>query len=213
MEGGCGVADQLAASAQPPCARGGARQPGSINRGVLQIRPGAPNGTKVGVRRGLGAPHRRRPARGCSWSAAPRLAGSSTPPEQEAAVEITARKSRGGALLHPHTHTELPCSSASGHAPRQGVGRVSASPILRSESIAVLSCTNAKPTPRQLSAPVDCKPAALHPITTPCRREIDRPVWAMIVRFAFQHRRLSDEANLRCLIALNLLKEEKCLLA
>lgn len=103
MEGGCGVADQLAASAQPPCARGGARQPGSINRGVLHIRPGAPNGTKVGVRRGLGAPHRRRPARGCSWSAAPRLAGSSTPPEQEAAVEITARKSRGGALLHPHT--------------------------------------------------------------------------------------------------------------
>lgn len=127
MEGGCGVADQLAASAQPPCAWGGARQLGSINRGVLQIRPGAPNGTKVGVRRGLGAPHRRRPARGCSWSAAPRLAGSSTAPEQEAAVEITARKSRGGALLHPHTHTELPCSSASGHAPRQGVGRVSAS--------------------------------------------------------------------------------------
>lgn len=108
MEGGCGVADQLAASALPPCARGGARQPGSINRGVLQIRPGAPNGTKVGVRRGLGAPHRRRPARGCSWSAAPKLAGFSTQsriintPEQEAAVEITARKSRRGALLHPH---------------------------------------------------------------------------------------------------------------
>lgn len=128
----------FAASALPPCARGGARQPGSISRGVLQIRPGAPNGTKVGVRRGLQAPHRRRAARGCSWSAAPRLAGFSSqsriinPPSRKQPLKLQRERAVGDGAF-PSTLTELPCSSGSGHAPRQGVWSVSASPILRFE--------------------------------------------------------------------------------
>lgn len=128
-------------------------------------------------------------------------AASSTPPEHEAAVEITARKSRG-ALPHPHGTAVL----FGVRSPRKGAwpDQLKASRFLSCRN------TNLHGSCRHLWT-ANQQPCI--PSPAPCRCEIDRPVWAMMARFAFQHRPLSNEANLPSLVVLDLLKLEKCLLA
>jgi hypothetical protein len=125
----------------PPCARGEARQPGSINRGVLQTRPGAPNGTSVRSVAGAGStPHTDAgPPAGVPGRQLPGSQGSllipkphHQHPEQEAAVEITARKSRG-ALLHPHGTAVL--FGVRSRASKRFLAR----PV---QSIEIISCRN-----------------------------------------------------------------------